>query len=75
LKRKIDGISARLRAVFHKISHPMHKMRWRKDDCDIICETCERIYWCRLLEQEVDLKEVRRGVEDMIKIQSGAMRR
>jgi len=49
---KIRGIQARLHAIGHKIAHPTHKVFWRVQadktcDGDIICDTCQRIYWCR----------------------------
>jgi len=47
------GLHARLDAIIHKIRHPSHKIRWRFDaddvcDGDIICETCDVVFWCRV---------------------------
>jgi len=49
------GFLARLGAILHKIAHPSHKMRWRTnmdEICpgDIVCETCDIVFWCRALE-------------------------
>jgi hypothetical protein len=47
-----NGFVARLQAITHKIFNPKHKVIWRTradEVCsgDIVCETCDRIYWCR----------------------------
>ena len=51
----IDGFQARLRAIWHKVMHPTHKVLWRTKigkicPGDITCETCNKIIWCRMLE-------------------------
>lgn len=52
-----NGITARLQAIFHKILHPKHKVLWRADAdkiCpgDIICDTCDIIFWCRIQDRK-----------------------
>ena len=47
------GLWARLDAIWHKLTHWSHDVRWRtnRDErCpgDITCETCSCIFWCRL---------------------------
>ena len=49
------GICARMSAISHKISHPDHKLNWNHDKDeylkgDIVCETCNHIFWCRQLD-------------------------
>jgi len=51
------GLLARIDAVFHKIRHLRHNVKWRANvgkSCsgDIICETCSCIFWCRGLENK-----------------------
>ena len=42
------GSQARLAVVFHKVRHPRHSIKWRGDnDCCIICDTCDKVFWCR----------------------------
>jgi hypothetical protein len=53
----LDGILARISAIWHKVIHPRHKLVWRSDpvlddpefkcEGDIFCETCEMFFWCR----------------------------
>lgn len=57
------GIQAKLSAIWHKICHPRHDVRWRvnKDNVcpgDITCETCEMIIWCRIYD--LSQKELQR---------------
>ena len=53
----IHGIIARITAIVHKILHPTHKLVWKCDpqdticDGDIVCETCETIFWCRYYDK------------------------
>jgi len=49
---KLNGFHARLEAILHKIFHPNHRLIWRtqrEEICsgDIVCDTCNKIYWCR----------------------------
>jgi len=49
------GFKARIEAIWHKIWHPRHDVKWRinaDEECpgDITCETCSCIFWCRALE-------------------------
>ena len=58
-----QGLLYRFEAVFHKIFHPSHRMRWRAEKdilCtgNIICETCNHIYWCRV--QEMSQKQIQK---------------
>lgn len=55
------GFLARLDAIIHKICHSKHKILWRTCtdeicDGDIICETCNTVFWCRA--QELTQKEL-----------------
>jgi len=57
---KIRGIFARLHVIGHKLRHPSHVIFWRlmNDnicDGDIVCDTCQRNYWCRF--QDLSHKE------------------
>jgi len=55
-----DGIIARIEAVCHKILHPFHKLIWKLDpisddpefkcEGDIVCQTCNVIFWCRFYD-------------------------
>lgn len=59
------GISARIDAVCHKILHPRHKIIWRfapDELCpgDIVCDTCDIIFWCRALDRKNDKKQTGR---------------
>ena len=51
----LDPIICKLQAIWHKIIHPTHKLIWiyKPDeicDGDIVCDTCNIIFWCRALE-------------------------
>jgi len=51
------SFQAKVDAIWHKICHPKHDVRWRINvdkSCpgDITCETCEHIFWCRGLEKK-----------------------
>jgi hypothetical protein len=57
------GLLSRLDAILHKILHPSHDIIWKwheseedKEICDgdILCKTCDKIYWCRALEKIKD---------------------
>jgi hypothetical protein len=58
----IDGILARIHAVCHKILHPTHKLLWKNSPIlndpefkcagDIVCETCDIIFWCRFYDHK-----------------------
>ena len=53
----IDGVLARISAIWHKVTHPRHKLSWTSDPVlndpdfvckgDIICDTCKKFFWCR----------------------------
>lgn len=53
----LAGIFARIDAVWHKITHPKHKISWKDDpilddpyfvcEGDIVCKTCNKLFWCR----------------------------
>ncbi len=48
------GFQARVDAILHKILHPTHSVKWRTNEgdiCpgDIACETCNQVFWCRML--------------------------
>ena len=50
------GFVARIDAILHKFLHPTHNVRWRTNEgsiCpgDIVCETCNHVFWCRLLNR------------------------
>lgn len=50
-----DGFQARIHAMWHKITHQTHDVQWRYKPgklCpgDITCETCNKIFWCRMLD-------------------------
>jgi len=51
------GFLARIDAILHRILHPRHDVRWRTNEgsiCpgDIACETCNCVFWCRILENK-----------------------
>lgn len=55
-----DGILARIDAIWHKIRHPTHDLVWKdspvmndpefKCEGDILCNTCNIIFWCRFYD-------------------------
>lgn len=52
------GFQARISAILHKIRHPKHRLLWRTnvdEICpgDIVCETCDQIFWCRAQEKPI----------------------
>jgi len=60
--RILWAAEARIRAILHKLTHPGHELVWRRLDdspCpgDIVCETCNSLFWCRLY----DLSEKKRA--------------
>lgn len=62
------GFLARLDAIFHKIRHPRHKMSWRSNadeicDGDIVCKTCNSVFWCRA--QELTRKKLKERIEKL----------
>jgi hypothetical protein len=61
------GLLARIDVVLHKIRHPKHRMIWRyKPDAlcpgDIVCDTCDVIFWCRA--QELTQKQIEEGLRN-----------
>ena len=51
------GFLARIDAILHKILHLQHSVKWRTNEgslCpgDIVCETCDHVFWCRMLENK-----------------------
>ena len=42
------AINARLRAIWHWLNN--HDIRWRVDDCCIVCDTCNLAIWCRMYD-------------------------
>jgi len=54
----LDGFIARLQAICHKIRHPKHKLVWKHSPeeglCkgDIVCETCDIVFWCRFYDKK-----------------------
>jgi hypothetical protein len=58
-----DGLLCRIEAIWHKICNPSHSIIWKyhefeedKEVCpngDILCKTCDRIYWCRTYEDKI----------------------
>jgi len=66
----IDGFFARLHAIWHKVTHPTHKVLWRTKigkicPGDITCETCNRVIWCRMLE--LSDEELNKRIETLIR--------
>ena len=60
-----NGFLARMEAILHKIWYPRRDVKWRTNigkSCsgDITCETCNRAFWCRGLEN----KEMMGGSEN-----------
>lgn len=48
------SFQARVDAIWHKIWHPTHRVKWRTNEAnicpgDIACETCNQVFWCRML--------------------------
>jgi hypothetical protein len=54
------NISCRVDAVVHKILYPTHNVKWKDKESicidedgtvlcpgDIICKTCNKVFWCR----------------------------
>ncbi len=63
------GFSARVNIIWHKIIHPTHNVKWRVDvgkecDGDIVCETCDTIYWCRLHDLSTEELNKRLQIRD-----------
>jgi hypothetical protein len=61
-----DGFWARMSALWHRIRHPWHFMVWctpAEELCrdDLICHTCNCIFWCRA--QELSQEELKRRTE------------
>ena len=56
----LEGILVRLEVIWHKICHPHHTIIWRhnpvlddpdfKCEGDIVCHTCNQLYWCRFYD-------------------------
>jgi len=63
------GFRGRMDAIIHKILHPLHDIKWRTDaddvcDGDIICETCDYIFWCRVYDLSQEELKKRLKIED-----------
>jgi hypothetical protein len=48
----------KISAIWHKIVHPTHKIIWKykpDEECDgdIVCDTCDRLFWCRAIEESL----------------------
>ena len=63
----LDGILARLQAIWHKVCHPSHKILWNFDPViddpefnhngDIVCAKCDKVFWCRWYDTPVKNRE------------------